>query len=405
MTPIPGGEKTAFINLVTVAPAPGGPFEASRLQSIMNNYEDVYTAINRELSLFSTANAYLTEAMAVFTDASLRNVFIFNQKNDSPTASPVNPQLISNSTFTGTATVTANASGLSLLGNTNVRRLQLSANVNLQNLYIGPGCTLDVLDASASGAFVSNIWLPFANNTQSKINSVVFGSGVGALHIEEGSYFGGQNQDDPDLTCAKPVTNLVAGNITNNSIDLTWTPAASGWLFLNLYYKESSSSIWISAGDAIGGYAITSGAPTGYTFRELKADTWYDFMVSVRCNNGGMANTTVTAHTVCCATSPVNLYKECPVTMTIKTPATPTGGQYLCNGIQIDTYYPPGTTVEIPYLASVNCAVLNPFIHNGTSYQNVPFDPYTGTWDVSGVVGIGSLVDGDVVSVNVSLPA
>lgn len=404
-TPIDPTEKTNFIALVTVAPQPGGPREASRLQDILNDYENITTAIGRELSLFSTANAYLIECMAVFNDTQLQNVHIYNNKVDSPTASPGNPQLICNSTFTGTTTIGANSNGLCLLGGTAIKRIQLSPNVNLQNLYIGPGVTVDVLDASASGAFVSNIWLPFANNTASSLNSVVYGSGIGNVQIEEGSFYGGQDQNDPQLACAKAVTDLLASNITHNSIDVTWTPAASGWLFLTLSYKKASSSVWIAAGEAIGGYSITSGAPTGYTFRELESDTWYNFKVAVRCNNGGLAVTEVTAQTVCCATSPVDLYKSCPIAMTILTPATPTGGQYLCNGIQIDTYYPSGTTVAIPYLASVNCAVLNPFIHNGTSYQNVPFDPYTGTWDVSGVGGIGSLVDGDVVSVNVSLPA
>jgi hypothetical protein len=404
-TPISPTDKSNFIDLVRVAPSPGGPQEAIRLQDIFNTYDDVIIAIGRQLSLYSGSNAYLIECMATLNDTDLKNVFIFNMKIDDPSSGPSNPRLICNSTFTGTINITSNSDGLVILGNSSVSRVQLAANVNLANLYLGPGCTVDVLDASASGAFVSNIWLTFMNNTASSLNSVVFGSGIGAVHIDEGAYYGGQDPNDPQLPCAKAVTGLAASDITNNSVALSWTPAADGWLFLNLYYKKKDSSVWIQAGEAIGGYFVTSGAPTGYTFGNLDPDTWYDFRVSVRCNNGGVAVTQISAQTVCCATNPLSMYKDCPITMTIQTPATPIGGQYLCNGIQIDTFYPPGTTVAIPYLASVNCAVLNPFIYNGVSYQNVPFDPYTGTWDVSGVSGIGSLSDGDVVSVNVSLPA
>lgn len=301
-TPIPGVEKQNFIALVEVAPLPGGPIEASRLEDILVNYEDIPTAIGRQLLLFASNNAYLKECMSVFDDAELQNAGIYNNKNVVIAPFPTDPYLIINSTYSGTIAISQDNIGLVILGKSYVSRVELDDSVILYNLFIGPGSTVDVLDSAGTvyPGLVQKLWLPFANNQASALNSAVFGSRVGSVIQDAGSYYGGMDQNDPQLPCAIPVTNLATGEITYNSITLDWTPPASGYVFLDTYWKRTDSAEWLRPTDDMIGFITFSGDPYGFVFSGLSADTNYDFKVDVRCNNGGVASTTISAKTVCC---------------------------------------------------------------------------------------------------------
>lgn len=403
-TQVAPAEKAAFIALVEIAPFPGGPLEASRLQDVLVYYTDIPTAIGRQLELFATNNAYLKECMAVFDDTELQNANIYNDKYNSP-AAPINDAvMIINSTYDSTLGLTAHANGFTMIGHSYVSRLDLEDGVILQNLYIGPDSTLDVLDSAGTiypGA-VLNIWLPFKNNTASALNSAVFGSVIGAVHLEKGSYYGGLDQNDPQLPCANPVTGLNTSGITHDSITLNWTPPASGFLFLDVFYKRTDSAPWLQPTPDMIGFITFSGEVYGFVFSGLEADTSYDFKVSVRCNNGGVAYETMTGSTVCCGETTDDDFIDCKFYITIKdTPGTTT--QQLCNGETIYTEYPSGTTLQISYLAGKDI-VTDLVIDNNVSQEvSETYDKITGTWDASGTP-VSRFVENNKITIVARIP-
>ena len=262
-TSIVSGQKTAFLALVNAAPIPGGPFEASVLASILVYYSDIPRAISREIDLFKDNNSYLTEAMACFAanDNDLQAAGIYVGKSGVNLSDPV---MIINSDYTGIVTLDTNSTGLAILGNSTVKRIQINTNIDLQNIYVGPGCSIDLVDASATSAFVNSIWLKFSKNTASSLNGAVYGSEIGQVQVDPGSYYGGVDYIDPQATCSEPVTYLTAGSITHNSITLVWQPPANGYIFLEVYYKKANSAVWKLVDDSVGGYINTAGYFTGF---------------------------------------------------------------------------------------------------------------------------------------------
>src|SRR6185312_309293 len=331
---IPDNEKQAFISLVQAAPGPlGGPFEASRLQEVLVYYTDVYTAIMRELDLFASNNAYLTEAMACFDDTQLLAVGIWNGKTVSslPLSDPI---LIVNSTFTDNLILISKQPSppiyqtLAILGNSNIFGVSLEANAKLSELYIGPGVVVTSADSSQPNAIVEIIWLPNLKNIPSTLLSAVYGSQIQQVIVDPGSYFGGYTLVNPLATCQSTISNIAATEATNNSLFISWTPPSEPYIFINTYYRKSNSQPWIVATDADGEFVNES----GFVFRYLEKDTYYDFKVSVTCKNGAINDTVVSAKTVCCgAGSSIQLYRDCSITMLIsETADSPPLGQVLC---------------------------------------------------------------------------
>lgn len=404
---IPSNEKQAFIALVQAAPGPlGGPFEASRLQDILVYYSDIYTAIMRELDLFASNNAYLTQGLACFDDTELLAVGIWNNKTvSSPPIS--DPILVVNSTYTDDLIlISAQPSPpinqtLCILGASNIFGVSLEADAVLSELYIGPGVIVDSADASQPGALIRTIWLPYLKSTPSTLISAVYGSQIQQFIIDDGSYFGGYTLVLPAATCQSTISNITASEATNNSLFISWTPPADPYLFINTFYRKTNSMPWIPVTDADGDFVNES----GFIFRHLEKDTYYDFKVAVTCNNGVVNNTIVSAQTICCgAGTSVQLYKVCPVTFIISiTEDSPPNGQVLCNGTSIALNYPPGTTITVPYFASVNAVPLNDFIVDNVPYQLMPYNKSTGTWDAS-ATPLTTFIAGNVITVDVSLP-
>lgn len=409
-TPIPTPEKNAFIDIVKLAPYPGGPNEASRLQDILVNYEDIYTAITRELDLFASNNSYLINGVTQFDDTELQAVGIYVNKSQIPPLT--DPVLIINSSYDEIILTIPSPmlyKTLCILGPSTVKNIVLDAGVTLNELWIGPGATVDLVDGAnvivsplaSPPTVVQKIYLPFAKSTPSKLNAVTYGSVVNQIVKEEGSYYGGVKSNNPDIPCADVVTGITATEITKNSVFVSWAPPTS-YLFINVFYRKTNSNVWMPVGEEDGEYT----GDTGFTFRRLESDTFYDVQISVKCTNGGVANNSITFQTTCCgAGTQMSLYKNCPITMLISsTPDSPALSQVLCNGVSIALHYPPGPTITIPYLASVNCSILQPFIIDNANYQLMPYNPTTGTWDAS-TTPVLTFVEGNVVTVNVSIPA
>lgn len=307
-TTIPPEEKQAFINIVKVAPYPGGPQEAGRLQDILNNYSDVYATIMRELPLFASNNSYLISAISVFNDDELQSVGIWvNKTISSPPL--VNPVLIINSEITDWPVLIEPSSppiqqDLCILGPTTIDEITVLGFTALTELYLGPGVTLNALDASEDQARVGTIYIKNAKNNPAALNSVVYQSNISQIIQDPGTYFGGVTNDNPLAPCDNPVTNLTTREITNNSVTLNWdTPESKSppesFLFINVFYRKSGSQTWIAVSDGDGEYV----GNTGFVFRYLEKDTFYDFKVSVTCLNGGIADATIYQQTVCCGTN------------------------------------------------------------------------------------------------------
>ena len=407
-------DKQDFINLVRQAPYPGGPDEASRLEDILNTYDDVTTAICRELELFASNNAYLCKVMDTLNDANLLSVGIWYKKTD--TSPPLtNPVMIINSTITYVEIDADIASppssppmgpqypALTLLGSTRIKTLAIVAGVTLNELYIGPNATVDLLNSSAvtitsppAASRVNKVYLPYLKSTASTLNKVAYNSQIGQVIVDLGSFYGGVEGYNPDTVCAEVVTNLSAIELTKTSAMLVWTPPAN-YLFINTFYRKTGSNTWILATEVDGDFDGDS----GFTFRHLEADTFYSFKISTVCTNGGIADVVVSAKTGCCGSgNAITLYTECQITVTIKD--TPDTVQMeLCNGYEIDAEYPSGPTLTIPYLA--NRQVNKLVVVDNINYQNFPFDKPSGTFNAAATT-LGSFVDGNIVTATTLLP-
>ncbi len=300
-------EKQAFIDIVKAAPFPGGPQEALRLEDILVNYTDIVTAVNRQQQLFASNNSYLTQAMSVFSGPSLLQADIwFNTTQTSPPAQ--NPVMIINCTLTNVS-ITASSpiiqQYLTILGPTVIDYITIDAAATLQEIFIGPGARVKTLDASdyvgspPSYARVNLITLAFDKSTPSYLDMVTYGSSIGSVLVQEGSYYGGVLGADPQSACASAVTGLAVTDITFNSVLLEWTPPAGAYLFINVFYRETNSSVWVPVTVQDGEYVQES----GFVFRSLDKDTLYDFMVRVICLNGGYNDSEISGQTVCCGYS------------------------------------------------------------------------------------------------------
>ncbi len=400
-TPIPAGEKSAFIAIVAVR----NPQEAVRLQTLLNNYEDVPMVIGRQQDDFAANNLYLTAAMNTLNNASLQSVGVYFARNLNVQPSPPAVMLV-NVIATGGVDINTSPPGFAILGTSNINEVELGPTVRIPGLYIGPGSVVDVLDGTQTvGVSVNNLYLPFMRSNPSALNMARFGTIIGNIEVAEGSYFGGYLDDDPESACNIPVTDLIATEATQNGLFLSWTPPAPTSppvVFINTYYKKSNSSVWIPADESVGEFV----GNTGFVFRELEPDTFYDFKVVVVCGNGGTATAMITTQTVCCGAGTIlPVYKYCQITFLITSVAdSPPGGQVLCNGEVINLHYPPGTTITVPYLATVNCAVVSDMVIDNAIFQGMPFNRGTGTWDASGT-SVQGFNEGSVVTVGMSLPA
>lgn len=391
-TPIPSPEKTAFIAIVNAV----NPQEALRLPAVMVNYEDVPMVIGRQEDEYAANNAYLTECMGTLNQGALLTAGIYF--NQTASSLVTNPAFWVNSQTTGGIDITTNTAGFGIFGTSYINNITISASVILQNLTIEPGSTVDVLDSSATGAIVKTIYLPFAKSTPSTLNIVKFGSRIGDVQVAQGSYYGGIEAYDPQLPCALPVTSISATEVTKNGVLISWTPPTSGFIFITPFYRKTNSKPWILADENAGEFV----GNTGFVFRDLESDTYYDFQITVMCNNGGVNSQTITTQTICCGGGPLSIYKQCGITILIVASPDPSDVLYLCNGTPIPRQYPAGATLTIPYLAGKNQLV--PFIVDNANVNDVPFNPVLGQFNAA-VSTLGSFVVGNIVQMNFSLPA
>ena len=232
-TPIPQTEIDDFFRIVSAAPYPGGPIEADLLVPILVNYEDVFTAICRQLSLFATNNAYLTEALKVFDQTELLNAGIWNgQTYTNPPSS--DPVAIINTTVTGVTPVSFTTQKyVVLLGSSSVDNIDIAAGFTVDEMYVGPNCSVGFVYAAKTDTIIKMVTLPFLRNMPSKLDAIEFGSVVNSINVETGSYFGGFMKSDPNQICAQPISGLTVGTVTHNTVPLTWTPPTTDYLFIN----------------------------------------------------------------------------------------------------------------------------------------------------------------------------
>lgn len=393
-TQIPGGEKAAFIAIVNVR----NPTEAVRLATILVNYEDVPTAIGRQLEDYSENPQYLNECLAVLDNNNLQAAKVYFNYNQ--VGNTNDPLLWVNSS--GPVTVTQNNAGIGLLGASSISLLTVNTNITLSNLYVGPGSTVNLLDATATGSFVANIYVRNIRNNPGTLSGIKFGSTAGTPVVDEGAYYGGIVSIDPATPCANPVTGMAASRPTNNSVLISWVPPVGGYLSIDIFYKKLDSKTWLGVTDDDGDYVTDN---TGFIFRHLPADTWFDFKVVVECTAGGFANTTITTQTVCCSPgTQLTVYKACKIDVYIKDAPDPTQTQTLCNGVVLAKEYPSGSTLTIPYLVGGGKNILAPFLVDNTNANDVTFNPLTATWDAS-TSTIVSFSQPMHIEINVNIPA
>lgn len=415
------GEIDLFVQYTKAVPYPGGLSEADNIvtRNLLVYYEDVITCIYRQLELIQANNAYLTKLIGVFDDTELQAVGIWNNKTLSSSPPLTDPVLIINSTI-DLVILTPNTSSppaektLGIFGNSVIGLIVLDESTTLDEIMVGPGSIVQSFDASAGEtsppaspslpANVETIWLPFARSTPSRMDSVVYGSRIGQVVLDEGSYYGGV-KEDPDITCAYPVTNLTASQTVKNGVSLSWDPPISGsppidnYLFINTFFKKSNNSVWIQASEVDGDFV----GDTGFVFRHLESDTFYDFKVSSTCVTGGVASETITIKTGCCGSgNTLTTWKKCEFTLTIAvSPITTLDA--LCNGAKIAIQYPEGTTLTVPYFIGRKEDMDSTLIINNVPYQNFPFDDESGQWDAS-QTSLQQFIAGNIVTGSINLP-
>lgn len=281
-------EKTDFIALVAVI----NPYEATLLPTILIYYEDIPTVVGRQLDAFSSNNAYLTQCMSVFDSGQMLAAGIQFAQIGVPT--PVlDPTLIVNSTFLDGVVFTGDSIGIGVLGTSEINVVTVDTGITLSNLYIGAGSKVDLLDSSAAGAYVSNVFVKFQKSVAGTLLAIKEGSGTGNIIVDPGAVYGGVKTDAPTSACANPVTNLQTTSppVTHNTAYLTWDVPASPYLLIQAYYRISKSEAdWVPGTDQNGFYLNED---TGFAFNKLQADTFYDFQVRVTCPDGGIATTDV----------------------------------------------------------------------------------------------------------------
>lgn len=372
-TPLPGGEKTAFINIVKVV----NPLEVPVLTSIMNNYEDVATAIGRSIVHFGRNNAFLMQALgAITSDAALNAVGIYRNAG---LASLMDAKMAINFNVTTAITITASVDSVAIIGNSSIKKIILNTGVNVKYLYIGPGSTVDIVDATAAGASINYINLVSGKGLVATLRMAELGSQLGDINVDYGSYFGGFKSTDPGLACANPVTNLAFVKATNNRGVLVWTKPAA-WLLIDVFFRLSQAPSWTPVKDEHGNY----NGDDAFVFSNLEKDTYYDFKVVVTCLNGGQAETIITGQTVCCGSGGGPIYDICKIKLTIKDVPDPnplTNIQTICNGETMAKEFVSGPTLTIPIL--VGRRVLSPFIVDNGNATDVAYDENTGTFDAS----------------------
>lgn len=399
-TPIDAGEKAAFIAIVSIV----NPIEADRLATILVNYDDVVEAIRRQLDIFAANPAYLKEAISVFTphNTDLLAAGIYNNGFDA--SQIVDPKVLISYAANGGILSTITDGWILLLSDSTVTTTTVSTNKNLLYFYIGPSCTVDLLDSSADGAFTNNLYLPFLKNRPAILKGLLYGSFIGNIKIEEGSVYGGITSYNPGNSCALPITSLAVGINTHNSIELTWIPPVSGgYLYINAYYKRTDSGTWIKGNDQVGDYVLD----TGFMFTDLEPDTAYSFRVTTVCNNGGTASIYISAQTPCCGSGNSDS-DTCPIAVTIATIPNPALTDTLCNGDVIYTEYAPAATLTIlktngaPLLAGAKAPV--EITIDNVPYQKFPFNTAPGQFDAT-TTPLLTFINGNIITFEAVLPS
>lgn len=294
-TPIPSAYKDAFIALIQVT----NEYAALRCADLVNNYEDIPIGLGYVLNPIEANPAYLNELLNCFPDVRELNAvgIYYNQDNadiQNVTYSGIN--IFCNCNLSGGISVgfmdsppasppVTSVASIWLANTTSVTQgITVNSGFVLNILYMGSGSSVDVLDSSASGSAVATLTLMNVKTNPSSLSQIKTGSNIGRVEIQTGAIFGGIGFDAPDSSCAQPVTNLAVGNVTHNTVPLTWTNPST-YLFINIYYRKQQAPNWIPATDKDGDFV----GQTGYTFRTLLPDTNYEFSVVVTCKNGGLS--------------------------------------------------------------------------------------------------------------------
>lgn len=287
-TPIPQNDITDFVDIVKFV----NLYEAERIPDILVNYEDIPKAIGRQLIEYSTNGAYLKQCMDIFDDTELQNAGIFYNKS---TITPSGPVLIINSTDV-TVNVLTSTPTLTIIGGSSINKITTSQYALMTNLYIGVGSKVTIIDATAGWSFISVVIVDFQKNSIATLQRVLVGSNIGQVRVAPGASYGGIGYDNSS-TCANPVTNMTAVDVTSDSITVLWDAPSAAYIKLDIRFKKNEEPTWTAAttvhGDFIG--------DVGFVFRGLAADTNYDFSVIVTCANGGLSESTEKSEkTECC---------------------------------------------------------------------------------------------------------
>lgn len=257
------------------------------IDATLNSYDDVLPVFLANLPKLECYPEYMYSLIACFDIIELNNRGIYY--NDPALGAVGDATLIVKCVAT-TVTVTvapgATVEEFVVAGASVVDELIVTGGGSVGSLSSSAGAQIKYLNTTG-GSWVSNVRISACRTFVSSINSVNGLADVRIVYTPGGGFFGGFNCFAPTGVCTDEITLLVAANVTNNSVVLTWTNPVNTINNI-IYYRLKGAAIWriaspANADNVTGRYLQ---ATLGFIFRGLLPDTYYDFKVVNVCGNG-----------------------------------------------------------------------------------------------------------------------
>lgn len=286
-TPIPSGEKTCVINKITGANCNWVAYVTTNL----NNLEDIPGIIYTFFDKFSVSATYLNSLLDCFLQSELSSVGV--TYNQTITGGQTDPQIIISSTVDSVVLTTTNTNVLFGIIASTVDSVEVRN--SLAMLTIATGSHVRAIQTTGTGC-MGTVKIGCQGNVASTLDGIISGSCYKGVSVDPGAIYGGITPCD-NTACTDEITSLLASQIKDISLLLTWTNPAntSG---NKIYYRIANTMVWLPIEEKGEVYGIFVNNVTGFAIFGLTPNTQYDFKVQNICASGFVSDgLTVTATT------------------------------------------------------------------------------------------------------------
>lgn len=275
------------------------------IDAILTGYDKVYAMFVTLLKQYECYPQLMTDMMTAFDNASLIAQGIY--------VGGVHGTITDGKIFVNATVTTATyavppgdlLAELIVAGSSVINSLYVIAGGTVGMLSVTDGARVKVI-GTGEGAIIDILRVTGCNGLASTVETIDSTGTINQIKVDGDGFVGAISCLDPTLSCGDEVSDLTFNKVTAESLLLNWTAAASSVRTV-VYYRLNNTPVWLHAGvdngDGVKGNYATDGT-TGYSFRGLKIDTYYDFKVVNICSNGiASAGTTATQKTTGLASS------------------------------------------------------------------------------------------------------